>query len=298
MRRFSMMMWGTSLPCQCITLCLCISLGISMTAPAEAADIRYNLSTHFVDPKQSYYIDLLRLAMEKSRDQYGDYRLLPVEMDMPQGRTIKLVEQGKLDVVWTMTSISREQQLRAVYFPLLKGLMGHRIAIIRKEDELRFANITTIEQLQAIPVGQGSDWPDSDILQHQGFTLVRGAARNLLNMLEKRRFDYFLRALHEPWDEIADKASLVVDNHFVIVYPAPLYFFVAPDNLALAQRIEYGLRAALNDGSFDELFYHHAITEGMLGRAKLTDRRVFHLDNPFMSKTSKNLLSEPELWFD
>lgn len=277
-----------------ITTCLITTA----VARAEVTEVRYNLSTHFVDPKQSYYIDLLRLAMEKSQDQYGDYRLLPVEMDMPQGRTIKLVEQGKLDVVWTMTSISRERQLRAVYFPLLKGLMGHRIAIIRTEDEARFANITQIEELQRIPVGQGSDWPDSDILQRQGFTLVRGAAHSLLTMLEKGRFDYFLRALHEPWDEIADRPKLMVDTQFVIVYPAPIYFFVSPDNLALSERIEYGLRAALSDGSFDELFYHHAITEGMLGRARLTERRVFRLDNPFLSQTSKNLLSEPELWFD
>lgn len=78
-----------------ITTCLITTA----VARAEVTEVRYNLSTHFVDPKQSYYIDLLRLAMEKSQDQYGDYRLLPVEMDMPQGRTIKLVEQGKLDVV-------------------------------------------------------------------------------------------------------------------------------------------------------------------------------------------------------
>ena len=282
-----------------LVVCLCLGCWtMAMAVRAEVSEVRYNLSTHFIDPKQSYYIDLLRLAMEKSQDQYGDYRLLPVEMDMPQGRTIKLVEQGKLDVVWTMTSMEREQQLRAVYFPLLKGMMGHRIAIIRKEDEARFTGITTIEQLQKIPVGQGSDWPDSDILQRQGFTLVRGAAHNLLNMLEKHRFDYFLRALHEPWDEIVDKPMLMVEPHFVIVYPAPLYFFVSPDNSPLAERIEYGLRAALVDGSFDELFYYHAITEGMLSRAKLTERRVFRLDNPFLSQTSKNLLSEPELWFN
>ena len=292
MGQFSLMRWMILLISLWITLC------ISMAARAEVTEIRYNLSTHFVDPKQSYYIDLLRLAMEKSQDQYGDYRLQPVEMEMPQGRTIKLVEQAKLDVVWTMTSMERERQLRAVYFPLLKGLMGHRIAIIRTEDAARFANITTIEQLQAIPVGQGSDWPDSDVLQRQGFTLVRGAAHNLLTMLEKRRFDYFLRALHEPWDEVSDRPALMVDTHFVVIYPAPLYFFVSPDNSALAERIEYGLRAALLDGSFDELFYHHAITEGMLGRAKLAERRVFRLDNPFLSQTSKNLLSESALWFD
>ncbi|WP_198387137.1 hypothetical protein [Shewanella marisflavi] len=277
---------------------LLICAGGGVLAEEAPVLVRYYLSTHFVDNKQSYYIDLLRLAMEKSRDRYGDYLMQAVPLDMSQRRTIKLVEQGKLDVVWTMTSMSREQQLRAVYFPLLKGLMGHRIAIIRKEDEARFANITRLEQLQAISVGQGFDWPDSDILQRQGFTLVYGADHHLLDMLEKRRFDYFLRALHEPWGEIADKDTLMVDPHFVIVYPAPLYFFVNPQNPGLAERIEHGLRAALVDGSFDEFFYHHAITEGMLNRAKLAERRLFRLDNPLLSQESKKLLTESELWLD
>ena len=67
------------------------------TAQADEAPVlvRYYLSTHFVDSKQSYYIDLLCLAMEKSLNQYGDYRMQAVPLDMSQRRTMKLVEQGR-----------------------------------------------------------------------------------------------------------------------------------------------------------------------------------------------------------
>ncbi|OEG75399.1 hypothetical protein BEL05_07240 [Shewanella colwelliana] len=279
----------------CYLLMMCWS---TATQAAEPMLVRYNLSIQFVDPKQSYYIDLLRLAMEKSRSQYGDYQLEPVTMEMPQVRTIKLVEQQQLDVVWTMTSKTREQTLSAIYFPLLKGLMGHRIAIVRAEDKQKFADINSVEQLKRLIVGQGTDWPDSDILQQQGFTLVRGAAKNLIAMLNKARFDYFLRALHEPWDEVVGHPELIVDESFMVTYPSPIYFFVNRDNTLLAERIEHGLRAALVDGSFDDLFYHHAITADMLQRANLPNRRVFKLDNPLLSDSSKNLLSERSLWFD
>ncbi|ACA87423.1 type 2 periplasmic-binding domain-containing protein [Shewanella woodyi] len=274
-----------------------ILLFCALPVNAEPQVIRYNISDQFVDPKQSYYIDLLRLALEKSREPYGDYQLQAVVSEMAQARTVQLVQKGELDLVWTMTSIDRERRLTPVYFPLLKGLMGYRIAIIRRQDKQRFADIESVEELQVIPVGQGSDWPDSDILQKQGFTLVRGAARSLLSMLNMHRFDYFLRALHEPWDEVIGHPSLMIDSSFVIIYPSPIYFFVNPDDKRLAERVEYGLRNALLDGSFEALFNHHAITSQVIERANLPLRRIFTLDNPLLSQESKNLLSEKELWF-
>lgn len=279
-------------------VCFSLSFLFSQMIWADPTQVRYNLSVDNVDLKQNYFIDLLRLAMEKSQPQYGDFVLNAVMIDMPQRRAIKSVKESELDVVWTMTSIEREQQLKPIYFPLLKGLLGYRIAIIRSEDANKFTDITSLEELQRIPVGQGLDWPDSDILQQQGFTLVRGAEQSLLTMLNKKRFDYYLRGIHEPWSELIDQTDLMVEPNFVIIYPAPIYFFVRQDNDLLAERIEYGLRMALNDGSFDHLFYNHAITHGVLDRVSLPTRQEFRLDNPFLSDSSKNLLSERELWFD
>ncbi|WP_065188569.1 hypothetical protein [Shewanella woodyi] len=282
-----------------LTFCsLYILLLSSLPVNAEPQVIRYNISDQFVDPKQSYYIDLLRLALDKSRERYGDYQLQAVVSEMAQARTVQLVQKGELDLVWTMTSIDRERRLTPVYFPLLKGLMGYRIAIIRRQDKQMFADIESVEELQVIPVGQGSDWPDSDILQKQGFTLVRGAAHSLLSMLDMHRFDYFLRALHEPWDEVLGHPSLMIDPSFAIIYPSPIYFFVNPDDKKLAERVEYGLRNALLDGSFEALFNNHAITSQVIERANLPLRRIFTLDNPLLSQESKNLLSEKELWFN
>ncbi|MCG7535036.1 hypothetical protein [Pseudoalteromonas sp. OOF1S-7] len=83
--------------------------------------VRYNVSKAYADPKQDYYIAVLRLALNKSRDKYGPYQLSENSFDhTPQGRTLEILEQGELlDVHWTMTSQQRETQLAAVYVPLL-----------------------------------------------------------------------------------------------------------------------------------------------------------------------------------
>lgn len=259
--------------------------------------VSYNISTQFIDPKQTYYISLLELALEKSVHAFGPYQLNPTVLEMPQGRTIKMVEQNQLlDIVWTMTSIERENQLRAVYIPLLKGLMGYRIGIIRKGDQARFDQIKTIDDLKRLAMGQGTDWPDTDILRHNGFNLVAGAAHSLLAMLVKERFDFFPRAIHEPWDELARRDDISLEQHLLLKYPAPIYFFVNKDNTLLADRLEYGLRAAIADGSFDNLFYHHPITEGIIEKARLDHRQEFEIFNPLLSEKSAELLKEPALW--
>ncbi|WMO16706.1 hypothetical protein [Pseudoalteromonas piscicida] len=43
--------------------------------------VRYNISKEFADPKQDYYIALLRLALNKSRDKYGVYQLIENSFD-------------------------------------------------------------------------------------------------------------------------------------------------------------------------------------------------------------------------
>ncbi len=265
---------------------------------AQAKDVvNYNISKKFPDPKQAYYIDLLDLAMEKSIDKYGDYELVPVVFEMPQGRTSIMVQLNQgIDVTWRVTSQELEKRLQAIYVPLLKGLMGHRIFIINKEDQEKFSEDMTLGELRGLLAGQGYDWPDSIILQHNGINVVEGGAHKLLDMLQKRRFDYFPRALHEPWIELADMPGLTVEENILIRYPAPFYFFVNRENTRLSERISYGLESALADGSFDSLFLHHPVTKDVMRLTKIYQRKIFLLTNPILSEKSQQLLQEPRYW--
>lgn len=275
-----------------------VGISLIVSAATTANDVvRYNISKIYPDPKQSYYIDLLTLILESSRDKYGDYQLVPVTVEMSQGRTSIMVQQGKsIDVTWRMTSKALETDLQPIFIPVLKGLMGMRIAVIRRDDVNIFSPTLSLEELKALSAGQGYDWPDSDILRHNGFDVIEGSAFSMLTMLEKFRFDYFPRALHEPWIEIADKEQFIVESHFLLKYAAPMYFFTSKGNMRLAARLNYGFSNIVESGAFDEFFYQHSVTQNILVKANLPQRKVFSLENPLLSEKSREILSDKSLW--
>tara|TARA_Y100000782_G_scaffold21369_2_gene23074 strand:- start:804 stop:1649 length:846 start_codon:yes stop_codon:yes gene_type:complete len=269
------------------------------TSPSFAVDtVRYNLSLQYPDPKQQYYIDILELALDASVDTFGEYELLAVNIEMPQGRASTVLELNEvIDVTWRMTTVELEQRLKAVPVPLLRGLMGYRIGIIRKGEQENFPANITAEQLRNIVIGQGHDWPDSIILRHNGMTVVEGLEHTMFTMLRLKRFDFFLRALNEPWVEVADKPHLVVEKNILVQYSAPIFFFVNRNNLRLHERLTVGLNIAIDDGRFQRLFEGHPVTANMISNAKLKQRKVFKLFNPLLSVETKKLQEDKWLWY-
>jgi len=283
-----------------LRLLLLITFLLASSMNANALDVvRYNISETYPEAKQAYYIDLLKLILDASSDKYGDFELTPVILDMSQGRASVMLQQERtIDILWRMTSQALEQDLQAIYIPLLKGLMGVRIAIIRKSDSTIFSSEITLDKLKKMSLGQGYDWPDSNILRANGFNVVEGRGFSLLTMLEKQRFDYFPRAIHEPWLEIADREQLAIEQHFLLKYPAPMYFFINKDNRRLVERIEYGFTKIVNSGAFKQFFSQHPVTQNMFKKAKLPQRKVFKLDNPLLSDKSRAILNNKSLWLD
>lgn len=220
--------------CRPILWALLLS-SLSVVASAQQL-IRYNISLELADRKQSYYVDLLTLVLEKTVVEYGAYKLEPVVMEMSPGRAAIMVEQDDgIDIIWRMTSVDLEQRLAPVYWPLLKGMMGYRIFIIRAERQHDFTPTMHREDLKSLVAGQGIDWADAKILDKNGFSLIKSGTFRLLDMLDKGRFDYFPRALHEPWVEITNRPQFVVEKNILLKYVAPMFFFVRKDNLLLQQ---------------------------------------------------------------
>lgn len=259
--------------------------------------VRYNVSEKYYDVKQLYYIELLELALKNSVDKYGEYTLRPIVIEMAQGRTTAMVERNQfIDIVWKMTTTADEHKLAPVYFPLLRGLMGYRILIVPSNKAQLFNKNMSKMQLQQLVAGQGYDWPDTDILKRNLFNVVSSNSPQLLNMLAKQRFDYFPRALHEPWVEIEGKPEFTVDKNLLLKYFAPMYFFVNKNNTRLQERLDYGLNQALNNGQYLDFFNNHPLTKDILVKAQLENRKVFELTNPLLSDKSKALLTRSELW--
>ncbi|WP_199244339.1 hypothetical protein [Pseudodesulfovibrio cashew] len=252
------------------------------------------------DPRHTYVISLLRLALDKTVPEYGDYDLVHHPIPTEQSRSLELVaEGGGIDVVWTMTSIERERDLLPVRIPLQKGLLGYRIFLIRKGRADVFRRVRSLDELRRFVAGQGHDWPDTRILRHNGLR-VRTCPRYSLcfGMLAERRFDFFPRGVNEPWGEMREHPGMpfCVEKTILLRYPAPLYFFVNRGNPGLAKRIDTGLRMALADGSFDELFYNHPQMRQVFQKVGFKERRIFDLENPFLPPETP--LDDASMWID
>ncbi len=248
--------------------------------------------------EDAYYLALLKLALESSKEEFGEYELKKAIQPMFQNRAMLEIKYNRnLSVIWTMTSQQREQELNPIRIPILRGLGGYRIFLIKEGQQEKFSKINSVKQLKKLFAGQGHDWPDSYILSDNNYRLVTGPGhKTLFNMLQYGRFDYMPRALHEPWNEIKMFKGLQVETSLALHYPSPYYFFVSNDNPKLKNRIEVGLINAEENGSFQELFDSHPVTKNMLLSARLAQRKVFKLRNSFLSKETQRVVEKITLF--
>ena len=173
----------------------------SANVSAKTIEITHN-KVAGIGAKEEYQFGLLKLAL--SYDKENSYNFVESSRFLPQITMIEQIKAGELDVAWTGTSNELEQQLMPIRIPLYKGLLGHRIFIIRQGDQARFDQINTFKQLKTFTAAQERTWADTTILRSAGIPVI-GTRRyeNLFYMLEGGRYDYFPRGVHEPWSEIS-----------------------------------------------------------------------------------------------
>lgn len=280
-------------------LLVTLTLLLSVAAQADVTLVRHPQGVTEWDQRNNYFIAALRLALDKTRDQYGDYLLEESTHPLTQSRAIAMLSADEeVDVLWSMTSRLRETQLLPVRIPLLKGLMGYRLFIIRAEDELWFKDITTLDQLRELRAGQGHDWPDAEILRSNGFRVETSVDyENLFRMLHAGRFDFLPRAINEPWEEVKARTDLdlAIEKNLLLYYPTASYFFVSKNNPALAERLRLGLEKSIADGSFETLLLNHPINAFALKNARMNQRRMLKLMNPLLP--AETPLERKELWW-
>ncbi len=260
-------------------------------------EIRYIKPFEFNSPAKDYFTRLLELSLQLSEDKYGPYQMVAVEMPMLQNRQLLSLEQGKIDVLWTMTSRQREEQARAVLVPLTKGLIGYRLLLVREQDTETFKRLKSAAPLKSLTGVQGEDWPDLTIMRSNGYR-VSGLNHweTIYAKLSAGSFDYFPRGLLEVGAEGAffRRYGLEVAPEIMLYYPSAMYFFVAKGNTRLAERIEYGLNQALDSGEFDNLLLGHDSHRKAFRELNPAARRIFTLDNPLLPDTARTL--DSRLW--
>jgi hypothetical protein len=235
-------------------------------------------------PRWNYALSLVELALKESG---RDYVLRPTTEEMSQTRAARELELGNIHFIWTGTSAEYERRFHAVRIPVLRGLDGYRICVINPKRQPAFSAVQTLDDLKKLTIGQDPGWSDVKILEGAGLAVVKAPYDSLANMVERDRFDCFLRGAHEAPGEVAKHPGLAVESDLLIVYPFTSFFFVNRMDTALAEALETGLKKAYEDGSFMAHFNSHPAIKAIFEQAQIDKRRRFDIPNQLLTDETR-----------
>jgi hypothetical protein len=271
-----------------ISCCFCWSM------PSYAIGTSIEQVRYAGNQRVDYYVELMQLALSYPSGQ--GYQLTASKLDIPKQRAFDLMNahQG-IDIMFGSASTERLANYRAVPFSILRGLNGYRVALVPADKQQQFKSLHSIQRLATYRAGQLASWSDRVILEANQLTVETTVhTDNLYLMLNKGRIDYFPLSVVEAQQELQRRPQLhlAIDPYIMLYYPTATYFYVAKDNPALAQALLDGLKQALADGRFDQLFAKYFAKD--IEALQLEKRRVFHLTNPLLPKEVP--VDGPETW--
>lgn len=262
---------------------LALLLAALPASGSEPLTVTFRAPESSNDQRLDYETELLRLALEKTRGDFGPYQLQPgAAMNLP--RAISMARQREVENLFFKTSYSTELNRDFAHppYPVDRGVMGYRICFVHSDRAEAVSRASSLEELRQFTIGQGRGWLDVDILRHNGFTVVESDNyANLFPMLAAGRIDLFCRGMTEvepEWRTHRHLQGLSLDQSFALYYPLPRFFWTHRDNRDALERITRGLERALADGSAEALWQRHH--GRYLDFVQLGKRRLFTLENP------------------
>ena len=113
--------------------------------PESARDVRY-----------VYQWEVLRTALEKTRPQWGEYRLVAGEVMTERRQAYELRNAtGSLTVMYLGTTPDFERELVPVRIPVDRSLGGYGIFLVRAGEQARFDAVRTLDDLRQFTYGLG-----------------------------------------------------------------------------------------------------------------------------------------------
>jgi hypothetical protein len=270
-------------------------------ARAQVMTYIYHAPESSLDVRYLYHWEILRTALDRTTPKWGAYRMVPSGFMTERRQAFELKNAtGKLTVMYLSTTPDFEQHLIPIRIPVDKNLGGYCVFLIRRDDQKRFANVRTIDDLRRFTYGLGLGWIDVDILKANGLRVVTGSSYDgLFEMLVNKRFDIFLRAATEVLAEYGQRKGslpLAIEDSIVVYYPMPMYFWFpkTSEGRGLAARAEEGMRMMIADGTYDQIF--DSYQRRKIERLRLKERRIIRITNPFLG--AETPFADKRLWFD
>ncbi|WP_413701174.1 hypothetical protein ACLKMH_05535 [Psychromonas sp. KJ10-10] len=88
---------------------------------------------------------LLHHALEITKQEYGDYKIV-ISNEMGQDRAFRELKSAHLDIAHFVATSEREKQMTPVRIPIMKGLLGYRLCLIKEGNQQKFTGITNQKQ--------------------------------------------------------------------------------------------------------------------------------------------------------
>ncbi|AXL50921.1 hypothetical protein DSC91_003337 [Paraburkholderia caffeinilytica] len=264
-------------------------------APANQFDIVYPHYRPEDRARAVFPLAVLDLAMKAAG---ANYVARETDVLMERGRALaELAEltgrSNAINLLWTSMGAEAERGLNVVRIPINRGLIGHRVFIIRKDRQGDFDKVESLSDLKALTGGQGLGWIDTEIMRAAGLNIATVPYETVFDMIQGGRLDYFPRGVVEAFAELDEprhrERNLAVEKRLLLKYRSDFIFYVSARNVSLAETINAGLVKAYLDGSYMRLFNSHPYIQDALARSDLASRKVFVLDNPYLSEGDRRI---------
>lgn len=280
-----------------VAACCAASIAYAADKPAAnelkpAATIKF-WNGNKTPSRQQYEREILDAALKATATK-GPYAIEESRTEYPLAEDEASVFRSKgFDIFGTVAGnqkLANEQKI-LIPLPLMKGILGYRILIVRKADAQKFAAIKSAGELKKLRMGIPSTWADAGLFRHNGYPVVeKGSFDDLFQRLENNEFDYVTFGANEVTGVFTERAAksgkLVIEPSLLVYYPFPLVFYVNPQQPAVADRITEGVKTISTNGELDKIFNRYY--GDVLGQLNLPTRTRITLENPILPKEMAN----------
>lgn len=248
----------------------------TLRSPEGQFDTRYNFDN-----------ELLELALKATEAEYGAYTL-HYSQSMNFSRAIKISMSNQLENFFFKNSYEKsfiDSGLVPVYFPVDLGIVGKRICFVNSAVKEKFSKVKNLEELKSFVHGQGQDWSDVKILRHNKIKVQEYPTYDaLFSAVAVGRVDLFCRGANEIKSEFEKYKTiikdLIVDEHVVINYDLPRFFYTHKNNTFAKQRVEKGLKIIFENGQYEKLWQKEY--RASVEFSKFSKRSFINLENPLI----------------
>ena len=223
-----------------LLLVLCLFTGYA----AALEKIYFNSPESSNDVRFDYDLELLKLALEKTKPEFGDYVLL-MAPPMNSARAQYYLEKNEFKNFITKQSYSDDildKKIAFADFPIDLGIVGYRICFVNESKKSDFAQVKLFKDLKPFIYGQGKGWLDVKILRNSHLNVMESVVyESLFQLVIKGRVDLFCRGANELFSEYDNRSNedgLMYDKKILLHYPQPKFFMSNIENIKLINRIE------------------------------------------------------------